>query len=232
MGISYQASDIFNKMKLLSAVVALALAEEGADNFPGRVDDGVLSACGSKRLFADKGVVNSTCTISFGGFNPQHVSVPNCMSAGGGAFEGMECDFIAGGGLEVLVFWEQGLNGTGFPDGSTCGNYTDISATCTDNGEQPSGLRIGNAANNYHSGDAEVTHNVDFFGATDAGATVVLNDQDGNAASVTNATCASCGSISFTDNSVTFTSGDGGELFNQISITTTSQISNVKSTIA
>merc|ERR1712048_850622 len=214
MGISYQASDIFNKMKLLSAVVALALAEEGADNFPGRVDDGVLSACGSKRLFADKGVVNSTCTISFGGFNPQHVSVPNCMSAGGGAFEGMECDFIAGGGLEVLVFWEQGLNGTGFPDGSTCG------------------LRIGNAANNYHSGDAEVTHNVDFFGATDAGATVVLNDQDGNAASVTNATCASCGSISFTDNSVTFTSGDGGELFNQISITTTSQISNVKSTIA
>jgi len=219
-------------MKLLSAILAVAYAEEGAAWWPGRVDDGVLSACGAKRTFKDLGKVNSTCTINFGGFNPQHVSVPNCMSAGGGAFEGMECDFIAGGGLEVLAFWEQGLNGTGFPEGSTCGNFTDITASCTDPDERPAGLRMGNGANNYHSGDAEVTHNVDFFGATDAGATVVLNDQDGNAADVTNATCSSCGSISFTGNSVTFTSGDGGELFNQIEITTTSQISNVKSTIA
>jgi len=222
-------------MKLLSAILAVACADEGNTWWPGRVDNGVLSACGSKASFPDDGVVNSTCTISFGGFNPQHVSVPNCMSSGGGVFEGMSCDFIANGedgGVEVLVFWEQGLNGTGYPDDSTCGNYTDITVTCGEPGDRPDGLRMGNAANNYHSGASEVTHNVDFYGATDAGATVVLADQDGAEASVTNATCASCGSITFSGNEVTFTSGDGGELFNQIEITTTSQISNVKSTFA
>jgi len=217
------------KMKLLSAFVGLAIAaEEGADNFPGRLD----SPCGSKRVFAGKGEVNSTCTISFNNFNPQHVSVPNCLSSGGGAFEGMTCDFAAGGdSLEVLAFWEQSNNGT-HVDPTTCGNYTDITVSCTAPDVAPVGLKMGNMANNFHSGDAEVTHNVDFYGVDGSGATVVLADQDGNPANLINATCSSCGSISFTGNSITLTSGDGGELFNQVEITTTSQISNVKSTIA
>merc|ERR1712050_319738 len=153
------------------------------------------------------------------------------MNAGGGTFNSIECDFIAGGdNLEVLVFWEQSNNGTHL-DATTCGNWTDIDAQCGEPDERPNGLRMGNMANNYHSKDAEVTHNVDFFGADDSGAAVYLRDQNGDDANLINATCSSCGSISFTGNSFTFTSGDGGELFNQVEITTTSQISNVKSTI-
>merc|ERR1712113_622968 len=146
MGISYQASDIFNKMKLLSTIVAVASA---ANNWwPGQSGG---AACGSQLTFEDDSVaVNSTCTVDFGGFNPQHVSIPNCFNAGTGSFASIDCDIIVGGGsLDVLVFWEQNDNGTHVDD-STCGNWTDITVSCSDNGAQPEGLRMGNFANNYH----------------------------------------------------------------------------------
>merc|ERR1739848_21955 len=229
MGISYQASDIFNKMKLLSTIVAVASA---ANNWwPGQPGG---AACGSQLTYeSDTVAVNSTCTVSFNGQTPQHVSIPNCFNAGQGSFDSIDCDIIVGGGtLDVLVFWEQAGNET-WVDESTCGNWTDIDVSCSDNGAPPAGKRVGNIANNYHSGTDTVKLNFDVYGLDEGGTAIAFADQAGNSANIINATCSSRGSITYGSNSITITkSRDGTELLNQIEIFTEAQISNIKSTIA
>jgi len=228
MGISYQASDIFNKMKLLSTIVAVASA---ANNWwPGQPGG---AACGSQLTFeSDSVAVNSTCTVKLNGFAAQHVSIPNCFNAGQGSFDSIDCEIVVGGGsLDVVVFWEQAGNDT-WVDASTCGNWTDIDVSCSDNGAPPAGKLIGNIANNYHSKDDLVKLNFDVYGAGDDGAAVAFAIQNGEVGTIVNATCPSCGTITFDDNSVSITAGDGGELLNQIEVFTTNQLSNIKSTIA
>ena len=52
--------------------------------------------------------------------------------------------------LEVLVFWEQGLDMSGTMDNSTCGTGADISVNCVDNSEAPSDPLFPTIENNYH----------------------------------------------------------------------------------
>jgi len=216
-------------MKLISAFIAAALAEN--NYWPGQVGG---PACGSQLIYEDASVaVNSTCTVSFNGFTPQHVSIPNCYNPGQGSFDNIECDIIVGGDvLDILVFWEQPGNDT-WIDTTTCGNYTDISVSCSDNGAPPTGNRMGNMANNYHSDDQVVKYNVDFYNPGNDGTFVVtLADQDGIAADIINASCISCESVLVTDgSSLSITVGDFESLLNQVEIYTSSQISNIKSTI-
>merc|ERR1712003_435972 len=157
-------------MKLLSAIAAVAVAENNW--WPGQPGG---AACGSQLTYEDASVaVNSTCTVKLNGFAAQHVSIPNCFNAGQGSFDSIDCEIVVGGGsLDVLVFWEQAGNDT-WVDESTCGNWTDIDVSCTDNGAAPAGKLIGNIANNYHSGDDLVKLNFDVYGAGDDGTSVAL----------------------------------------------------------
>jgi len=177
-------------------------------SWPGQLwDNGKISNCGSQKPIK-KNIVNGTCSISFNGRKPAHVSIPGCFTQGTGLTE-VVCNGVDGvtnpEGLDVVVFWDQEANydGDGV-DNSTCGTEDDISAIdCTDNGAEPSEPMFDNIANNFHSGDARQTYNVQIFGTSGSTSyTLDMRDMNGIKASVFNATCGFCTSTTFSGSTV------------------------------
>jgi hypothetical protein len=116
-------------MKLFAGLLALAAAE--STSWPGQNND-AGGTCGSSGM-VPANAVNSTCTISFGGFTPVFVSVAGAFKTGDNEYTGF--DGISNEEEQsFLVFWSQSAGLDGEMDNSTCGTADDVSITCSDNG--------------------------------------------------------------------------------------------------
>jgi len=119
---------ILPKMKLFAGLLALAAANT---DWPGQ-NTGAGETCGSSGTVAAN-AVNSTCTISFGGFNPVFVSVAGAFPLSSNSYTGF--DGISNAAEQsFLVFWEENFDADGNLDNSTCGTAADVSISCVDNG--------------------------------------------------------------------------------------------------
>jgi len=167
-------------MKIAATFAAVATATE----WPGQ---SLSSTCGAiATVDAGHSPVNSTCTVSFGGYSANFVSVGGVFWTSANTFTSFDGVF-EGNNVEVLVFFEQGLDLAGELDNSTCGEASDISVTCVDDGAANGTPNlIGNFAFAPDNNSFQVpVANADAAFAVDLSAFGELANQTCNAAPIT-----------------------------------------------
>jgi hypothetical protein len=167
-------------MKIAATLAAVATATE----WPGQ---SLSSTCGAiATVDAGDSPVNATCTVSFGGYNTNFVSVGGVFWTSANTFTSFDGVFD-GSDVEVLVFFEQFEDVDGNLDNSTCGEAADISVVCVDQGEANGTPNlIGNFAFAPDNNSFQVpVANADASFAVDLSAFGELANQTCNAAGLT-----------------------------------------------